>query len=69
MESEGQKAKELELRIRELEAALRHKQMEADFLNKMIEIGSAEVGIDLKKKFGTPPFTGSGSTKDSTDTK
>jgi len=69
MESEGHKTKELERRIQELEAALGRKQMEVDFLNKMIEIGSAEVGIDLKKKFGTPPFTGSGSTKDSTDTK
>ena len=69
MQSEGHKTKELERRIRELEAALGRKQMELDYLNKMIEIGSAEVGVDLKKKFDTPPFTGSGSTKDSTDTK
>lgn len=69
MKSESNKSKELEKRIKELEAALGRKQLEIDYLNKMIEIGSNEVGVDLKKKFGTPPFSGSGSTKDSTDTK
>lgn len=60
MESESYKTKELEARIKELESALGRKQMELDFLNKMIEIGKEEFGIDLKKELVTPPSTGSG---------
>ncbi len=69
MESESYKTKELEKRIQELEAALGRKQMEIDFLNKMIDVGKEELGIDLKKKFFTPPFTGSETTKGNMDTK
>ena len=69
MNSEAKKSKELEKRIKDLEAALGRKQLEIDYLNKMIEIGSEETGVDLKKKFGTPPSSGSGSTKISMDTK
>ena len=69
MNSETNKSKELEKRIKDLEAALGRKQLEIDYLNKMIEIGSEETGVDLKKKFGTPPSSGSGSIKDSMDTK
>jgi len=66
MESEGYKSKELEKRIQELEAALGRKQLEIDFLNKMIEKGKEELGVDLKKKFSTPPFSGSEVTGNST---
>jgi len=69
MESEPYKTKELEKRIQELEAALGRKQLEVDFLNQLINQGKKELGIDLKKKFFTPPFNGSDRTKDSTDTK
>lgn len=69
MESEFFKTKQLEQKVKDLEAALGRKQLEIDFLNKMIEIGKEELGIDLKKKFSTPPFNGTGSTKDSTATK
>jgi transposase len=66
-DSEAYKSKELEKKVRELEAALGRKQMEIDFLNQMIEQGKKELGIDLKKKFSTPPSTGSSKTeKDST---
>ena len=67
--SEGYKSKELEKRVQELEAALGRKQLEIDFLNKIIEIGNEELGIDLKKKFSTPPFNGSGIIKASPDKK
>ena len=67
MDSEEYKTRELEKRIKELEAALGRKQLEVDFLNQMIEQGKEELGVDLKKKFFTPPSTGSGSTKDGTD--
>lgn len=69
MDSEAYKTKELEKRIKDLEAALGRKQLEIDFLNKLIEQGKDELGVDLKKKFFTPPFNGSGSTKGNTDTK
>lgn len=69
MESEVYKTKALEKRIQELEAVLGRKQLEIDFLNKMIEKGKEELGVDLKKKFFTPPFTGSEVTSSSTDIK
>jgi transposase-like protein len=69
MESEAYKTKQLEKRILALEAALGRKQLEVDFLNKMIEIGKEELGVDLKKKFSTPPFTGSEEQSSSTATK
>ena len=69
MESEAYKTKELEKRILELEAALGRKQLEVDFLNKMIELSKEELGIDLKKNFSTPPFTGSEQENGSTDIK
>ncbi|HEX6845933.1 MAG TPA: transposase [Chitinophagaceae bacterium] len=69
MDSEAYKAKELEKKIRELEAAVGRKQLEIDFLNKLIDQGKEELGVDLKKKFSTPPFSGSGSTNGNTDIK
>lgn len=69
MESESYRSKELEKRIQELEAALGRKQLEIEYLNKLIELGSLDTGMDLKKNFGTPPFSGSGSTNQSTGTK
>src|SRR5690349_4167166 len=69
MKSESYKTKELEKRIQELEAALGRKQLEIDFLNKMIDVGKEELGIDLKKKPFTPPFNGSETTKENTDIK
>lgn len=59
MNSEGYRTKELEKQLRDAEAALGRKQMEVDFLEKMIEIASKELGIDIKKKSLTPPSTGS----------
>jgi|SRR5688572_10812750 len=58
-DSEAYKTKELEKKIKELEAAVGRKQLEIDFLNRMLEQGKEELGIDLKKKFSTPPSTGS----------
>jgi len=69
MESEAQKNKELQKRIEELEAAVGRKQMEIDFLNQLLEQGKKELNVDLKKKFSTPPSTGSGSIKGDTTTK
>jgi transposase len=69
-QSESYRSKELEKRIKELEAALGRKQMELDFLNKMIEIADDEFKINIKKKSAKKPSSGSGSTKGkSTNTK
>lgn len=66
MDSESYKTRELENRVKELEAALGRKQLEVDFLNRLIEVGKEELGVDLKKKVFTPPSTGSGQTEGST---
>jgi transposase-like protein len=60
-ESEQRKNEELRAKIAELERVIGQKQMEIDFLNKVIEIGSQEVKVDIKKKFGGKSSTGSGS--------
>jgi len=63
-ESEQRKSQELRTKIAELERIIGQKQMEIDFLNKVIEIGSEEVKVDIKKKFGGKLSTGSESTED-----
>jgi transposase-like protein len=63
-DSEGYRTKELEKRLKEAEAALGRKQMEVDFLEKMIELAREEYGIDVKKNSSTPHSTGSGASKD-----
>jgi hypothetical protein len=63
MESEATINGDLQKRISELERAVGQKQLEIDFLNKLFEVGSAELGFDLKKNFSTQPSNGSGVTK------
>ena len=63
-QSEAYKSQELEKRIKELEAALGRKQLEVDYLNKIIEIAGKEYKTDLKKNIKKPPFSGSDSPKD-----
>lgn len=59
MESESQKTKLYQQRIAELERIVGQKQLEIDFLTKLVEISSKELNVDLKKNFGTRPSTGS----------
>lgn len=68
MKSEELKSTELRQRIAELERIVGQKQLEIDFLNKLLEIGSGELGFDLKKSFSPPPSNGTGSASGSTDT-
>lgn len=68
MKSEELKSNELRQRLAEMQRIVGQKQLEIDFLNKLLEIGSCELGFDLKKNFSTPPFNGTGSIKDSTGT-
>ncbi len=57
-ESSTQKLKELQKRIAELERIVGQKQLNIDFLEKMIEIAKDQYGMDIKKNFDTPPSTG-----------
>ena len=50
LKSEAYRSKELEKKIKDLEAALGRKQLEVEFLNKLIELASDDLGIDIKKK-------------------
>ena len=61
--SESYRTKELEKRLKEAEAALGRKQMEIDFLNKLIEFADEEFKIDVKKNLSKGPLPGSKSGK------
>lgn len=67
MKSEATKSGELQKRVAELERIVGQKQLEIDFLNKLIEIGSKELDFDFKKNFSPQPFSGTGSTNGRTD--
>ena len=68
MESEEQKKYALQQRIAELERIVGQKQLEVDYLNKLLEVGSKELGFDLKKSFSLPLSNGTGTTDTGTDT-
>ena len=57
MESESQKTKQLLKRLAELERIVGQKQLHIDYLEKLLEIGSEELNIDLKKNFGTKSYS------------
>lgn len=63
LSSEGYRSKALDKKVKELESALGRKQMEVEFLNKLIAVADTNLGIDIKKKSYTKPLTGSGSMK------
>lgn len=58
MESESLKTKRLQQEVAELQRIVGQKQLEIDFLNKLLEIGSNELGFDLKKNFNTTRSNG-----------
>jgi hypothetical protein len=62
MDSEQYRSKELEKKVTELEAALGRKQLEIDYLNKLIEIAGQDLGTDLKKNTSMPASVGTGKT-------
>ena len=64
-QSDTAKLKELEQRIKDLERMIGQKQIKIDFLEKMVEIASKDLNLDLKKNFGTQPSSGSGKTEKS----
>lgn len=62
-DSANQKLKEYEQRIADLERALGQKQLNVDFLEKMIDLAEKEFEIDIKKNSNTPLSNGSEKTR------
>lgn len=58
-DSSTQKLKELEKKVMELERAVGQKQIQIDYLEKMIDIAKDELNIDIKKNSNTPLSSGS----------
>ena len=63
MDSEQYRTKELEKKVLELEAALGRKQLENDYLKKLIDLADQDLGIDIKKNIGSKLSSGSEKTK------
>lgn len=61
--SSTSKVKDLEKKVKELEAALGRKQITIDYLETMMEVAKDELDIDIKKNFGTPHSKGSAGAK------
>ncbi len=53
------KIKKLEQKIKDLESIVGRKQIEIDFLEKMIEIAQKDLNIDIKKNYSTQQSAGS----------
>lgn len=53
-QSSQKKLKELERKVKELEAALGRKQITIDYLEEMIKVAKEELSIDIKKNYSTP---------------
>ncbi len=54
-DSSSKKLKDLERKVKDLEAALGRKQIMIDYLETMMEVAKNELDIDLKKNFSTSP--------------
>jgi transposase-like protein len=52
-ESESKRREELQKQNAELERIIGQKQLEIDFLNRLIEKANEEYKVDIKKNFGT----------------
>jgi transposase-like protein len=61
-DSAKQKLKDYEKRVADLERIVGQKQLNIDFLEKMIELAEREYSVDIKKKVSTPLLPGSGKT-------
>jgi hypothetical protein len=62
-ESDTRQLIELKKRLSELERIIGQKQIQIDFQDKMIELAEETYGVDIKKKFFTPPSATSGNTE------
>ena len=53
------KIRHLKEKIQELERMVGQKQIQIDYLEKMIDIAKSDLDIDIKKNYSTPPSGGS----------
>ena len=60
--SSSKKVKDLQNHIKELEQIVGQKQIKIDFFEKLIEIAEQDYNIDIIKKNGSKPSSGSGKT-------
>ncbi|MFN8206381.1 MAG: transposase [Bacteroidales bacterium] len=65
-ESDAKKVQALKEKVKELERIIGQKQLLLDFQSKVIEIAEQEYKVDIKKKFGDKPFSGTGITEENT---
>jgi transposase-like protein len=64
-DSHTNRVKQLQDRIKELERIVGQKQINIDYLEKMIEIAKSDMGFDIKKNFDSSQSSGSGKTEES----
>jgi transposase len=64
-DSDTRKLLELKTKVADLERIIGQKQVMLDFKDKMIELAEEAYGVDIKKKFGSEPSSGAGSTGNS----
>ena len=57
-ESSTKKLEELSQKVKELEQIVGKKQIQIDYMEKMIELANDEFDIDIKKNSNTPQSTG-----------
>ena len=69
MESEAHKTLQLLQRVAELERIVGQKQLEIDFLNKLMDLATEELGYDVKKNTAAKLSSGSGGTSKTTATR
>lgn len=62
-DSSQEKVRSLERQVADLERRLGQKQVKLDLQDKIIELASEELGVDLKKTFSTPPCSTSKTTR------
>lgn len=67
-DSQTNKLKELEEKVKELERAVGQKQLLIDYLERMIELANSEFGMDIKKNSNTPQSGGSKPTEKRSNT-
>jgi transposase len=54
-ESESHRTQALLVQVAELERSLGQKQMQLDYLEKLVELASKEYNVDIKKNFNVKP--------------
>lgn len=61
-ESSENKLKQLEQKVKQLEQMVGKKQIEIEYLEKMIELAKDDLKIDIKKNYNTQHYSGSENT-------